>query len=267
MQPTGTFTSSGIKLAYYEAQPVSTASDAAITTPAETIMLVHGFASHANMNWVSPGWFEYLTNAGYHVVAFDNRGHGESEKRYELDDYGSHLMAGDVKALVDHLSLGKVHLMGYSMGARISAFVTRDYPEILKSVIFAGMGYNMVRGIGNPEPIARALEAPSADDVKNPAAKNFRVFAEQTKSDLKALAACMRSSRVPVTAETMTNIKVPALVAVGTTDVIAGDGAKLAEMIPNGQHFPIEGRDHMRAVGDQSYKDGVLAFLKSVPKA
>lgn len=258
MQPTGFFTSDGIQLAYYD-EPADDSNGAA-----ETILLVHGFASHANMNWVGPSWFTTLKDAGYRVVAFDNRGHGESEKRYELEDYGSHLMAGDVNALLAHLNLGKVHLMGYSMGARISAFVTRDYPEILKSVIFAGMGYNMVRGIGNPEPIARALEAPSADDVINPAAKNFRVFAEQTKSDLKALAACMRSTRVPVTAETLENIKVPALVAVGTTDVIAGDGAKLAELIPNGKHLPIVDRDHMRAVGDQQYKDGVVEFLKSL---
>lgn len=259
MKPSGTFTSSAMQLAYYQQEPVNKVFDSE-----ETILLVHGFASHANMNWVTPGWFKCLTEAGFHVVAFDNRGHGESEKRYELDDYGSHLMAGDVKALVEHLSLGKVHLMGYSMGARISAFVTRDYQEILKSVIFAGMGYNMIRGIGNPEPIARALEAPTADDVKNPAAKNFRVFAEQTGSDLNALAACMRSSRVPVSAETMDAIRVPALVAVGTEDVIAGDGAKLADLIPGGQHLPIEGRDHMRAVGDQQYKDGVLEFLKNV---
>ncbi len=258
MHPTGTFTSNGISLSFYEEKPDADAANG------ETIMLVHGFASHTNMNWVNTGWFKLLKNAGYHVVAFDNRGHGESEKRYELDDYGSDIMAADVKALVEHLNLGKVHLMGYSMGARISAFVTRDFPEILSSVTFAGMGYNMIRGIGNPEPIARALEAESADDVKNPAAKNFRVFAEQTGSDLRALAACMRSSRVPVTAETVGNIKVPALVAVGTTDVIAGDGARLAELIPGGQHLPIEGRDHMRAVGDQAYKDGVLAFLKSI---
>ena len=258
MDPTGTFTSNGITLSYYEEKPDSDAANG------ETIMLVHGFASHTNMNWVNTSWFKTLTKAGYHVVAFDNRGHGASEKRYDLEDYGSDQMAADVNALVSHLGLDKVHLMGYSMGARISAFVTRDFQHILRSVIFAGMGYNLVRGIGNPEPIARALEAESADDVKNPAAKNFRVFAEQTESDLKALAACMRSSRVPVTVETLAQIRVPALVAVGTTDVIAGDGEKLAELIPNGQHLPIPDRDHMRAVGDQAYKDGVLKFLRSV---
>ena len=175
MEPTGTFISSGIKLAYFVQEPAENAPKRPFP-----IVLVHGFASNSHMNWITPSWFQTLTDAGYTTISFDNRGHGLSEKRHNIEDYGAHLMAGDVKALVDHLSIEKAHIMGYSMGARISAFVTRDYPEIMRSVTFAGMGYNLVRGIGNPEPIARALEAESVDDVTNPAARNFREFAEQT---------------------------------------------------------------------------------------
>lgn len=259
MEPTGTFESSGIKLAYFVQQPAENAPKRPYP-----IVLVHGFASNSHMNWITPSWFQTLTEAGYTTISFDNRGHGLSEKRHNIEDYGAHLMAGDVKALVDHLSIEQAHIMGYSMGARISAFVTRDYPEIMRSVIFAGMGYHLVRGIGNPEPIARALEAETADEVTNPAARNFREFAEQTKSDLLALAACIRSTRVPVPEEMVGAIKIPALVAVGTDDVIAGDGAKLVEMIPGAKHLPIPGRDHMRAVGDAAYKKGVLEFLSEV---
>ena len=261
MEPTGFFQSEGFNLAYYrqsatekEGQPKRD----------QTVLLVHGFACHSHMNWINTSWFDTLTNAGYDVVSFDNRGHGASDKPHDMGSYGSHLMARDVKALHDHLGLDKVHIMGYSMGARISAFVTMQTPEILRSVTFAGMGYNMVRGIGNPEPIAQALEAEKASDVTNPAAKNFRDFAEQTKSDLKALAACIRSTRVPVTAETLAEIKVPALVAVGTTDVIAGSGEELAVLIPGAKHHPIPDRDHMRAVGDPVYKEGVVEFLNSL---
>lgn len=257
MQQSGTFTSDGIELAYFDAPATEGAPKRA-----HPIILVHGFASNSHMNWINTSWFKSLTQAGYRTIAFDNRGHGESEKRHDMNDYGSHLMANDVKALADHLGLGKVHLMGYSMGARISAFVVETYPELVQTLTIAGMGYNLVRGIGNPEPIARALEAPSADDVTNPAAKSFRVFAEQTKSDLPSLAACIRSTRKPVRQEQLQAITVPALVAVGTDDVIAGDGGKLAALIPGAEHLAIEGRDHMRAVGDKAYKDGVIAFLE-----
>ena len=259
MQPSGTYLSDGIELVFFEQKP-----KAGIEQKQTPIILVHGFASNSHMNWITPSWFKCLTEAGYRTIAFDNRGHGMSEKRHDMNDYGAHLMAGDVKALASHLGVEQAHIMGYSMGARISAFVARDYPEIMRSVVFAGMGYNLVRGIGNPEPIARALEAKSADDVTNPAAKSFRVFAEQTKSDLKALAACIRSTRVPVEEAMLTTIKVPALVAVGTDDVIAGSGEDLAKLIPGGKHLPIPNRDHMRAVGDIVYKQGVVDFLNQI---
>jgi pimeloyl-ACP methyl ester carboxylesterase len=51
------------------------------------VLLIHGFASNLVMNWVGPQWVQALTRAGYRVVAFDHRGHGESEKVYEVERY------------------------------------------------------------------------------------------------------------------------------------------------------------------------------------
>jgi len=83
--------------------------------------------------------------------------------------------------------------MGYSMGARISAFMTINHGSYVKRAVFAGLGINMVKGVGNPEPVAQALEAENIEDITNTGARMFRLFAEQTKSDLKALAACSHS--------------------------------------------------------------------------
>jgi hypothetical protein len=47
--------------------------------------------------------------------------------------------------------------------------------------------------------------------------------------------------------------------------VIGGSGAALAELIPNAQFLDIKGRDHMKAVGDKQFKQGVLAFFASRP--
>jgi pimeloyl-ACP methyl ester carboxylesterase len=147
------------------------------------------------------------------------------------------------------------------MGARISAFLTLSNPERVRSVIFSGLGINMVRGVGAPGPIAAALEAENAEDVKDDAARSFRVFAEQTRGDRLALAACIRSSREKLTREQLATIRCPALVAVGTEDVIAGSGAELAAIIPGAEHYKIVGRDHMKSVGELSHKKGVLDFL------
>jgi pimeloyl-ACP methyl ester carboxylesterase len=152
-------------------------------------------------------------------------------------------------------------VIGYSMGARIAAFLAIAHAERVASLVFGGLGINMVRGMAGTGPIANALEAPSADDVKSQAARTFRVFAEQTKSDLKALAACIRSARAPITAEALAHLTRPVLVAVGENDVVGGEPGPLAAIIPGAEAFVIAGREHMKAVGDRTFKAKVREFL------
>jgi pimeloyl-ACP methyl ester carboxylesterase len=245
-----TFSSDGVDIAYID------------EGAGDPVLLIHGFASNLRVNWVDTGWVRFLVAAGVRVIALDNRGHGDSAKLYRREDYGAPLMAEDARRLLDHLAIPRADVMGYSMGARIAAFLALRHPERVRSAIFAGLGINMVRGMAGTGPIAHALEAASIDEVTNPTARTFRAFAEQTKSDLKALAACMRSSREPLTAEALAGLGCPVLVAVGTLDVIGGSAAELARLIPGAEALEIEDRDHMKAVGDRSYKDGVLAFLR-----
>jgi pimeloyl-ACP methyl ester carboxylesterase len=249
------FSSDGVEIAFIDEGGAGSRG-----TPA---LLIHGFASNVATNWTSTSWVGDLTARGYRVIAFDNRGHGKSEKLYELADYGAPLMAEDARRLLDHLSIPKAHVIGYSMGARIAAFLALNRPERVASLVFGGLGINMVRGMAGTGPIAHALEAASIEDVKNQAARTFRAFAEQTKSDLKALAACIRSARDPITAEALGGLKCPVLVAVGETDVVGGSGPDLAALIPGAQAFVIQGRDHMKAVGDRGFKEAVFAFLEA----
>jgi pimeloyl-ACP methyl ester carboxylesterase len=231
----------------------------------EPIVLVHGFASNAAVNWVQPGWVAFLKAAGRRVIAPDNRGHGASTKLYDPAAYHSALMAGDVAALLDHLDLGRADLMGYSMGARIAAFLALRHPQRLRSAVFGGLGIHLIDGIGVPDDVAEALEAPSLEAVSDPAARMFRVFAEQTKSDLRALAACIRGSRQTLTRAQIAQIRAPVLVAVGSKDAIGGSAPALAALLPAGQALEITGRDHMTAVGDKVFKQGVLGFLAGRP--
>jgi pimeloyl-ACP methyl ester carboxylesterase len=173
-------------------------------------------------------------------------------------------MADDACRLLDHLGVLSAHVMGYSMGARIAAFMTLGHADRVCSAVFAGLGINMIKGFSNTGPIAEALEAPSLDTITNPMGRTFRIFADQTKSDRLALAACMRSARQPITAAQIGGVTRPTLVAVGTTDEVAGSGPELAALIPGARVLDIPGRDHMRAVGDRVYKDGVVQFYQSL---
>lgn len=227
----------------------------------EPILLIHGFGSSHIFNWVNPGWVDFLVKAGRRVIALDNRGHGESQKFYNPADYGSPRMADDAILLVERLGFPRIDVMGYSMGARITAFMALKRPDLVRSIVLGGLGWGMVTGIASPEPIAAALEADTLKEVTDLVGRMFRVFAEQTSSDRFALAACMRSSRQKIDVEDVARITVPALVAVGTKDVIAGDPDKLAALMPRAEVFHIEGRDHMVAVGDRSFKARVGDFL------
>jgi pimeloyl-ACP methyl ester carboxylesterase len=231
----------------------------------EPIVLLHGFASTKEVNWVHPGWVATLTGAGRRAIALDLRGHGQSSKLYDPAGYHSAVMADDVAALIDHLGLPRADVMGYSLGARITAYLALKHPGRVRSAILGGLGIKLIEGVGLPETIANALEAPSATAVSDPTGNLFRRFAEQTGSDLRALAACIRGSRQTLTREEVARIDIPVLIAVGTRDPVAGSPQALAALIPGARALDIPDRDHMLAVGDKVYKQGVLNFLAERP--
>lgn len=231
----------------------------------EPVVLVHGFASNKEVNWVHPGWVDTLVRAGRRAVALDNRGHGASTKLYDPAAYHTDRMAEDVASLLDHLGCDRADLMGYSMGARICAFLAVRQPQRARSVILGGLGIRLVDDPGPPASIAAALEAPSLAAVSDPTGRMFRAFAEQTRSDLRALAACIRGSRQTLTRGDVGAIRAPMLIAVGTNDPIAGSARDLAALVPGAKVLDIPGRDHRLAVGDKVFKSGVLAFLEQRP--
>lgn len=244
------FTSEGYEIAY------------AIYGEGPTILLVHGFGSNGKVNWVNTGWVDSLVEAGYRVVTIDNRGHGKSQKIYDTEAYPSSEMAKDSANLIRFLGLKDIAIMGYSMGARISAYVSMAAPELVKCAVFGGLGERMTIGMSSSGVIVDALLAPSLEDVTDKTGRMFRIFAEHTKSDLKALAACMGSSRQRITEEDISKIEAPVLVAVGSDDEVGGRPEPLAALMENGESLVIEGRDHMRATGDKQFKEGVLSFLE-----
>src|SRR5262245_34769344 len=106
----------------------------------DPIVLVHGFASTKEVNWLSSGWIATLAGAGRRVIALDNRGHGASTKLYNPADYHTDLMADDVEALLRHLGIPRADVMGYSMGARITAFLAHRQSQLVRSAVLGGLG-------------------------------------------------------------------------------------------------------------------------------
>ncbi|WP_051929295.1 alpha/beta fold hydrolase [Thermopetrobacter sp. TC1] len=254
------FISDGVRIHYEVFAP----DDSAPEKRRYPVLLLHGFASNGRVNWVSTSWTDALTRAGFEVIVPDHRGHGKSEKLYDPACYRAKAMAADARRLLDHLGVRKAHVMGYSMGARVAAFLAIAHPDRVRSLILAGMAGNLLRGVGGAEDIAAALEAEDPAVISSERARAFRQFAERTGSDLKALAACMRAGRDPVPPEALAALDMPVLITVGEKDGIAGPPEPLQAVMPQAQVVVLPGRDHMNAVGDKRHKQAVLAFLDVV---
>jgi len=249
--------SGNIRLAYTESFPLGKVE--------KSIILIHGFASNHIMNWSSVSWIKTLCDHGYHVITIDLRGHGQSDRLYQPEDYKPVFFQNDIYNLMNHLNISQAVIMGYSMGARIAALFANHYPQRIHSLILAGIGDNLLQETSFlPESIAQALETPDRETLQDPLQKMFRRFAEKTHSDLKALTACIRGFSGYLTQEQLLALKKPVLIANGTKDTIIGSTDYLRQSLPQAFFLDIPERDHNTAVGDPVFKQGVLHFLSAM---
>ncbi len=110
-----------------------------------TVVLAHGFmASLLEWNII----WKMLLDAGYQVIAFDQRGHGKST--IGSDGVGSRQMAGDYKAVLEHFAVKDAILVGHSMGGFLSLVFMLTYPDSAKQhlkgvILFASMAGNVIK--------------------------------------------------------------------------------------------------------------------------
>src|SRR6202453_3122674 len=148
------FSSDGVDIAFVDAKPRGRDLN-------EPILLIHGFASSYRMNWVGPRWVDTLTEAGRRVIAFDNRGHGQSQKLHAPADYHLDLMIRDAANLLAHLGVERADVVGYSMGARIASFLALSQPSLVRSLVLGGLGDRLVRDGGVPGGTGAATGGPA----------------------------------------------------------------------------------------------------------
>lgn len=252
------FLSGGVAIAYIDFPPLA-------EDRGEPIVLIHGFASTHAVNWLFPQWVKTLTEDGRRTIVLDNRGHGRSQKLHEPKAYGLELMADDVLHLLDHLGIERADVMGYSMGGRIATHLALAHPDRVRSLILGGIGANLAASAVFPPSLAEAMEVERIEDINDPLLKMFRGFAEATRSDLKALAACARGATQTLSPAALGRIHIPVLVCVGTRDDVAGDPHPLGEFFADAHIVDIPGRDHNRSVGDRVFKQAALEFLAHRP--
>jgi pimeloyl-ACP methyl ester carboxylesterase len=173
------------------------------------------------------------------------------------------MMAEDARNLLQHLEIGQADVLGYSMGARVTAFMLINHPKMVRRAVLGGLAARMISGVPGSLEIAAALEAESLDGITDLQGRAFRIFAMRTGGDLKALAACIRSSRVKIKEEALAKVTQPVLVVAGERDDLAGEIGPLVAAIPGARGVVLPGKDHMSSVGDLQFKREVVEFFKN----
>jgi pimeloyl-ACP methyl ester carboxylesterase len=232
----------------------------------DAILLIHGFASTLRRNWQGTGWIDALARAGWRAIAYDQRGHGESEKRYDANDYAPERLVEDTVAVLEAAGVEHAVVMGYSMGARIAVDLAITRPEAVRALVLSGIGANF-REFGGThadrELVAAAIEAEDPSGFPS-FARFYRTFADQSGADRRALAACWRRPIQRLEIAELIRIRVPTLFAVGDRDGVAGDPEPLARAMPNARVVRIAGKNHMNAVGAKEHRTAVIEFLATL---
>jgi pimeloyl-ACP methyl ester carboxylesterase len=228
------------------------------------VVMIHGFASDAQANWVATGIAAVVVDAGFAVALPDARGHGRSAKPHDVDAYRPPAMARDVSALLDHLGATSAHLVGYSLGST-TAITVAAMDDRIGRIVLGGAGGTLLRA--DTEPLrqrrllgAAVLEVEDASTLTDPAAIGYRAFVDGSGGDRKALAAAQRAEEglAPGTLD-ITN---PTLVISGADDTSSGAPEELADLLVHGRAARLAG-DHLGAVRDPDFPRQIIEFLRA----
>lgn len=226
------------------------------------VLLHHGFASSAAINWIRPKVAAAIADSGRQAVLIDARGHGESDKPHDPAAYGGGAMARDASGLFDHLGLTSVDVVGYSMGSLVAIDLACSDRRV-RSLVLAGTGRPLSVGAAEERArrIADGLEAADRRAITDPTALAFRNFAEATGADLVALAALQRSLQPVPQLEILAGIGVPTLILNGEGDTLAVAPEWLAAAIPGSVRQTVPG-DHITAVVKPEFRQAIVNFLR-----
>ena len=217
-----------------------------------SVALVHGFATNSARTWGENGWLDLLSDVGRTACPIDLLGHGTADKPHDPSAYDQ------MEALVAaQLPERPVDAVGFSLGARVLLTLAAEDPGRFERLVLTGVGANLFRSEGS-ELIVEAIAGDG--DRTNPVVQYFATLADHPDSDREALAACMRSSRPPLTPDLLATVDIPVLVVIGDKD-FAGPGEPLAEALPNAQLVTLRNVDHFATPKDFGCIDAVLDFL------
>ncbi len=237
------------------------------------MVLIHGFVADIDRQWAFV--IKTLVPA-YKVIAFDCRGHGESDKPHDPDKYGIEIVK-DVVRLLDHLKIAKAHMVGYSMGGNIALQVAVRYPDRVRTLTLGGAGLpppsrqqlleNLANSLEHGKGISPLILALTPKGQQKPTENQLNLINAMIlgRKDTKALAALVRSAvkdtDLVLTPEQAKTIRMPVLALIGEIDPFREDVDELKKCLPEMKVIVIDKADHINAFLRPEFINGLKEFL------
>lgn len=209
------------------------------------VILLHGYFSEADTNWIKYGHAKLLAEAGFRVIMPDLRAHGLSDKPHDPAHYPKDILADDQFALIEHLGLIDFDLGGYSLGGRTVARMLAKGCRP-RRVVISGMGLEGLSDTGKRAGHFRhVLENLGKHDRGSPAFM-AEAFLKTTGGDPVALLRIL-DTFVDTPIEVLQTFDLPIGVICGADDSDNGSASALADILPKGRLISVPG-NHMSAV-------------------
>ncbi len=222
------------------------------------LILLHGYVSDANTNWIKYGTAQTLVDAGYRCIMPDLRAHGGSDKPHEPDRYPPDILADDQLGLIANLGLTDYDLAGYSLGGRTVARMLARGATPGRAII-SGMGYEGLVHTGHRRSHFRNIMRNIGQHTKGSPEWMAETFLKTTGGDPVALDLLL-DSFIDTPAEILKDMTLPVGVICGEQDQDNGSAAELADWLPHGELITIPG-NHMSAVTKPEFGAAMIAFL------
>jgi pimeloyl-ACP methyl ester carboxylesterase len=251
------------------------------------VVLIHGAGDNLQ-TWYNqiPSFSRY-----YKVLAYDTRGHGQTD--VAEGEYTAAKWAEDLHALLNVLGVRRASVLGYSLGGMIAAMLATDHPEMVETLVLAGVAGAAV-GLGDPqtwkERRTAQLEVLDEEGMagifkqrtdaatstifspgfveKNPnVVDKYREIFLLTKPEgyRKVLESMGRRGRAP----DFSGIACPVLIIVGAHDVWSGPeaGNALQQRIPGSELIILPTGHACQIEQPEDFNETVVSFLRKERKS
>ncbi len=224
------------------------------------VVLIHGYISSADMNWIRFGHAAKAAKAGFRVIMPDLRAHGTSARPHEAAAYPPDILADDGLALIGHLGLSDYDLGGYSLGARTAVRMVARGARPGRLAI-SGMGLQGLLETGRRSGHFRHVLRGLGSHERGSPEWLAEAFLKTTGGDPEALLPLL-DSFVDTTEAELRAIDMPCLVLSGAEDDDNGSAEALARLLPNARFVEVPG-NHMSAVTKAELGKAFADFLQS----